>query len=82
MWKSLRAWTSMAAVELGRNCTRDIWEREMRALDAWLGILILIRDREGSKIKGCGPHEEKNGIYLTKAENVESREICEEEEWV
>lgn len=43
---------------------------------------ILIRDREGSKIKGSGRNEEKNGISLTKAENVESREICEEEEWV
>lgn len=43
---------------------------------------VLIRDREGSEIKGSGPNEEKNGISLTKVENIESREIREEEKWV
>lgn len=44
---------------------------------------VLRRDREGSKIKGSGQMKRRmNGISLTKVENLESREICEEEEWV
>jgi len=54
----------------------------MRALDAWLeegeAAGVLIRNGEGPQIKGSGPNEDKNGISLTKVENVESREICEE----
>lgn len=40
------------------------------------------KTQRGVKDQGLWPNEEKNGISLTKVENLESREICEEEEWV
>ena len=42
----------------------------------------MIRDREGSQIKGFRPNEEKNGMSLAKIENKGSREVWREEKCV
>lgn len=43
---------------------------------------VLRGDREESQIKGFRPNEEKNGLSVTKRENIGSREVWREEKWV